>query len=153
MQGPLFWIPSSQGCQQGRSGAAPAPAQEVAGRRQQGRRRGTKVRPAAIWRLQPGALSTQGGASEQSPLGSRAAFLRGLQRPLLKGAEEQLGTRTKRPGPPRRKEGASPRKQLIALSSACFFSSAQQFSCHGKQKMYILIPSSVWIVMSSGSGL
>lgn len=62
-----------------------------------------------------------GGARSQVPWGPRAAFLQGLQRPPLKGAEEQLGTRTKRPGPPRRKEGASPRKQLIALSSACFF--------------------------------
>lgn len=62
-----------------------------------------------------------GGARSQVPWGPRAAFLQGLQRPPLKGAEKQLGTRTKRPGPPRRKEGASPRKQLIALSSACFF--------------------------------
>lgn len=62
-----------------------------------------------------------GGARSQVPWGPRPAFHRGLQRPPLKGAEEQLGTRTKRPGPPRRKEGASPRKQLIALSSACFF--------------------------------
>lgn len=62
-----------------------------------------------------------GGARSQVPWGPRAAFLQGLQRPPLKGAEEQLGTRTKRPGPPRRKEAASPRKQLIALSSACFF--------------------------------
>ena len=143
LAGTPFLDPSSQGCQgeqQGRSGEAPGPARDVAGRRQRGGRRGARVRPAAIWRLQPGALSTQGGASEPSPLGSRAAFLRGLQRPPLKGAEEQLGTRTKRPGPPWRKEGASPRKQLTALGSACFSSSAQQFSCHGKQKMYILIP-------------
>lgn len=81
-----------------------------------------------------------GGARSQVPWGPRAAFLRGLRRPLLKGAEVQLGTRTKRPDPPRRKERASPRKQLRALSSACFFLCSTVLLPR-QTKTYVLIPS------------
>lgn len=109
---------SSQGCQRkqeaplGRLTPPPQARKWLAERLMPSKGRSTRV----------GSLGPlQGGARSQVPWGPRAAFLRGLQRPLLKGAEVQLGTRTKRPDPPRRKERASPRKQLIELSSACFF--------------------------------
>lgn len=36
----------------------------------------------------------------------------------------------------------------MELNSACFFSSVQQFLCHGKQKIDILICFTVWFVIS-----
>lgn len=59
------------------------------------------------------------------------------------GRENKAGS-----GTPWRKEGLSPRKQLIELNSACCFSSVQQFLCHGKQKIVILICFTVWFVIS-----
>lgn len=76
------------------------------------------------------------------PAGSGEAIAEGASGGAA-GRENKAGS-----GTPWRKEGPSPRKQLIELNSACCFSSVQQFLCHGKQKIVILICFTVWFVIS-----
>lgn len=77
--------------------------------------------------------------AEKSFLWSVTSFLQGVFRQRWRSGGTAGGENKAVSGTPWRKDGLSPRKQLIELNSACFFSSVQQFLCHGKQRTDVLI--------------
>lgn len=143
MWGSLKWV-SSQGVRKRRkppSLVGPVlPGREVTGRKRPAGGRASEEQKQAPVSGEPASGGCSqgpehvGGASALSPLGSAGNENKAARPPLEEGRSE-------------------PQETADSAKLSLFFSSAQQFSCHGKQKMYILIPSSVWIVLSSGSGL
>lgn len=103
--------------------------------------------------MQPGAHGEEPGSLG---VGSPGVFGRCPQRSAKATALRHrgaAGNENKAARPPSEGGRSEPQETAESAKLSVFFSPAQQFCCHGKQKMCLLIPSRVCIVLSSGSGL